>query len=724
MNPQKEIEALCKKLKPVIGDQADMLWHMYLAEDIQNRNKFAQDIEIIAEKYLKEKPLENQQVLLEPPSKNDSKGDFLLGDIIYNKKKHGSLYLKPEDFLKQVGIFAITGEGKTNLAYLLALQLVKAKTPFMVIDWKRSWRNLLSLEKKHPELKNVQVFTIGRDTLPFLWNVFRAPPGTDKDFWVGTISDALERSHLSGPGVAYYFNKIYSKVYRGIPEDFHPNFFDGLREIKNIKVFGREANWKQTAMRIFQSFTLGKVSKVFNARNPVKLEELLDKPVILELDLEMPKPLRMFFSEMILRWIHLYRLSRGETDKLKHVLFLEEVHNLFAHTSFNKDNSSIENLYREIRGFGQGIVSITQHPSLLPIELLGNCHTQIYLGLQHKDDIEMARKSLFLNYDEDPYFNILNVGECIVKIKNRVEPCLVKTPLVPVKKELVTDDWLKAFSLSSQFWEHCWKKDENNFVSLKKDIQDILDRKVAFTKNLKKENTRGNFQGKTGRNTTVSTGKLLRVKSKAGSLLPVNSMKDKRKYPDKLGAQHRLLIDILTHPFTTITQRYKRLKLHSKLGNKCRKDLISEKCVQPRKIITGKGWITLFELTRKGKMVLGDLGYAFKNESEGVVHKFWKHEVSKYYKDLGLDVRVEEYYVNGRPDIIVNKEGKKIAIEIETGKSNYVGNVERALEAGFDEVVCVAVNRFVEDKIGRNLKEKGILDERVRVVCVRGFGML
>jgi len=729
MTPQQQIEALCKKLKPVIGDQADMLWHMYLAEDELNRRKFAQDIEIIAEKFLKEQPLENQQILLEPPLEKDSKGTYLLGDIIYNREKLHQLHLNSEDFLKQVGIFAITGEGKTNLAYHLALQLVKSKTPFIVIDWKRSWRNLLSLENKHPELKNVQVLTIGRDTLPFLWNVFRAPPGTDKEFWVGTIADALERSHLSGPGVAYYFNKIYSKLFKGLPEDFYPNFFDGIRELKNIKVFGREANWKQTAQRIFQSFTLGRASKVFNARNPIKLEELLNKPVILELDLELPKPLRMFFSEMILRWIHLYRLTHGETDKLKHVLFLEEVHNLFAQNSFYKDSKSLENLYREIRGFGQGIVSITQHPSLLPIELLGNCHTQIYLGLQHADDIETARKSLFLSYEEDPYFNILNVGECIVKIKNRIEPCLVKTPLVPVQKELVTDEWLKVFSLGSQFWEHSWKKDENNFVSLQKDILDILDGKTPLTRELKKENTLGktaentpgHFPGNLEGNTSVSTGNILKRKLKEGILLPVNSKKNNRKHPDP---QHRLLIDIFRYPFSNITQRYKRLKLHSKLGNKCRRELIFKNCVLPRKIITGTGWITLFELTRKGKMILGDLGYEFKDESEGVIHKFWKYKVSEYYKDMGLDVRVEEYYVNGRPDIIVNKDGKKIAIEIETGKSNYVGNVERALEAGFDEVVCVAVNRFVEDKICRVLKEKGVVDERVRIVCARGFGGL
>ncbi len=96
----------------------------------------------------------------------------------------------------------------------------------------------------------------------------------------------------------------------------------------------------------------------------------------------------------------------------------------------------------------------------------------------------------------------------------------------------------------------------------------------------------------------------------------------------------------------------------------------------------------------------------------------------KTFSQLQRYVRVEEYYINGRPDIIINKKDKKIAIEIETGKSNYVKNIEQALAAGFDEVVCMAVNRFVEDKIARALKKKGIDDNRIRIVGVRGFGAL
>ena len=41
MKTDNEIEELCKKLKPVIGDDADKLWYMYLAEDNNGRKKLS-----------------------------------------------------------------------------------------------------------------------------------------------------------------------------------------------------------------------------------------------------------------------------------------------------------------------------------------------------------------------------------------------------------------------------------------------------------------------------------------------------------------------------------------------------------------------------------------------------------------------------------------------------------------------------------------------------------
>ncbi|MCX6909143.1 MAG: hypothetical protein NTY01_14025, partial [Verrucomicrobia bacterium] len=141
--------------------------------------------------------------------------------------------------------------------------------------------------------------------------------------------------------------------------------------------------------------------------------------------------LRVFLSDILLRWIHLYRLGQGESAELRHVTFLEEVHNLFPRSMVERHTTnSLENVFREIRGFGEGLVSITQHPSLIPIYILGNCNTQIHLGLQHEEDIIAAKRALFLDFGDEVFLDRLRVGEGIVKIKGRTEPCLVRFPLV------------------------------------------------------------------------------------------------------------------------------------------------------------------------------------------------------------------------------------------------------------------------------------------------------
>ena len=228
----------------------------------------------------------------------------------------------------------------------------------------------------------------------------------------------------------------------------YPNFFDAAEELNRKKYVGRRMLWRDSCSRILKTFTFSPAKGAFNSRHPIKLEQLLEKPVIIELDQELPKTLRVFFSEIILRWIHLYRLGQGETDSLRHVLVLEEAHNLFP-VSFHEKftTNSLENLFREIRGFGEGLVYITQHPSTLPVYTLGNSSTLMVLGLQHSLDIKTARQALFLDDGDKVYLDRLGVGEGIVKIKGRVPPCHVKFPHVLVRKGAMTEgeDWLDKY---------------------------------------------------------------------------------------------------------------------------------------------------------------------------------------------------------------------------------------------------------------------------------------
>jgi len=664
-----EIEALCKSLKPILGEQAEAIWIAYLAEDEKGKREFEQLVPLLAAKLLN-KNLADEKVLLLPPSFENASGEFPIGQIVYNDKEFYPLALRAEDFIKQIGIFSITGAGKTNLGLLLALQLLHRGTPFLIVDWKRQWRSILSVHsEQYPELKDILIFTIGREASAFHWNPFRGPPGVHYKTWVSVITEVLEKSHLGGPGVADFFLKIYDRIFQehGFAdgkESMWPNFFDGIRALDTEKVIARELLWKQSAGRILRSFTYGPQASCFNARHPIKFEELLDKPVILELDQELPKWLRLFLTELILRFIHLQRLSQGETIKLRHVLFLEEVHNLFPKTwTFQKDTatSSLENVYREIRAFGQGLVSITQHTSLLPIFILGNCHTQITLALQHGDDIDASKKSLFLRRGEEVYLDKLRVGEGIVKIKGRVSPCLVRFPLVPTRIGEITDDVVRKHM--------------------------------------------GGYFADSSRNSS---------KSQVVTAIPEP---DIRLSEDG----NKLLDSISKNALVGVVERYRTLDMNARRGHAAKDEIVSGEFVRPQAIPTPQGRVLLLELTEKGRAYLGRRGHKAVPDNESLEHKYWKARIADYYRKKGCQVEVEKQ-VNGKPDLIVKNGGETVAVEIETGKSDPISNIVKNLKHGFPLIITVATSERVEQSILAKLKAAAMAhDKRIRVVSVGAF---
>ncbi len=385
--------------------------------------------------------LKEQQIQLPPGGFVSSNGEFEIGNSLFNGEIIGSVRISRRDLTRHFAILATTGSGKTNLGFNLCLQFLKTKTAFMVIDWKRSYRALKG-SNNSPALT---VFTIGRTVRPFRWNPLRPPPQTDPRTWIVIVSEALEKSHVSGQGVADILIENYSQLMSDRESsEGYLTFFDLRDQVERKRYKGRRQLWQDSCIRILRSFTYGPASEAFNSRDPIKIEDLLRIPVILELDQEMPKALRTFLSEIILRWIHLYRLGQGETDKLRHVLILEEVHNLFSRSSMDlQATGSLEYVFREIRSFGQSLVVMTQHPSLLPVYILGNTHILAFLSLTHEADIISARQSLFLKRSEEVYLDRLRVGEGIIKVKGRVPPTHVRFPKTDLSPGSISDEVIR-----------------------------------------------------------------------------------------------------------------------------------------------------------------------------------------------------------------------------------------------------------------------------------------
>ena len=77
---------------------------------------------------------------------------------------------------------------------------------------------------------------------------------------------------------------------------------------------------------------------------------------------------------------------------------------------------------------------------------------------------------------------------------------------------------------------------------------------------------------------------------------------------------------------------------------------------------------------------------------------------------LDYKIKIEEAVIGcqigGFTDLVAEKEKEQIAIEIETGKSNYLKNVEKNLEYGFKKIYVIATNDKAYRKIRDSIKDK------------------
>ena len=88
-----------------------------------------------------------------------------------------------------------------------------------------------------------------------------------------------------------------------------------------------------------------------------------------------------------------------------------------------------------------------------------------------------------------------------------------------------------------------------------------------------------------------------------------------------------------------------------------------------------------------------------------IEHRYWRKRIAEHYRAQGYQVLEETPIGGGKTvDIVARKDGKTIAIEIETGKSDALGNIRKCLKAGLGEVVSAATRAEV----------KRALEERVR----------
>ncbi len=526
------------------------MYHAFLAEDADGKREIEQALQIL---FARAFPLqEDHGSPLTPPPAEKAAGEYPIGTVTYADRPLYSFGLREDDWIKHILIVGASGSGKTNLSLYLLKSLLGRSKPFLVLDWKRNYRDLVM----EAYGRDIKVFTPGRDVAPFRFNPLIPPPGTPAESWLRKLIEVIAHATFVGEGVMFLLQKALDETYRafglydGIPQRY-PTLKDVLRVIQEMPAKGREAGWMSSTLRALGALTFGETGNVFSATRPTDLAQLLREPVVLELD-ALTNTDKIFLVESLLLWIHHYRLSTpgGVREQFDHAIFLEEAHHVIGKSKSDLvgGEAITDVIIREIRELGEAVIIIDQCPSLLSLPARANTWCTVALNLKDAKDVNSAGSAMLLDSDHKKIIGRLDVGEAVIKLQGRwPQAFTIKIPHLAITKGSATDplirDLMRPHSTDSQ---------------AESEQDDTPE--------------------------------------------PIPPVETQRKITDE---ETILLQDILEFPYAGVVERYKRLKMSRRKGTQIKTSLLEQGLVTPHEIPTRSGKTTILEPTKKARVALG-----------------------------------------------------------------------------------------------------------------------
>ena len=443
-----------KRLEPILGKEtASRLRRAYLLGDETVRERIFELLDAVKAAIVAKHG--EDSLFIRPPSRSISAGgELALGDVVYGTKNMYPLRIKKSDMLTHMGIFGSSGYGKTNISYSLIKQLSDNSIPVIIFDFsKKNYRDLVSTG-----LKNIDIFTVGKNVSPLKFNPLNPPEGILLSQWMKEFSSIFDHAYWLLGGGRHVILKALDAVFKSNETPRLSDVKEWLEKYGSTNMPARERNWLATAERPLESLCFKELGQVFDCSEGMLPSEFFQpgKITILELD-SLDNSDKSFFIEIILQWIRDWLLASGAREILKGVIVLEEAHHVLNREKSKKlgSESVMDLIFREIRELGMGVVYIDQHPSLVSYPALGNTSTHIYMNLgldtQHSSDVQDASSMLGLDYQEQGmHIRKLPIGHGFMLARNSAfpNPFTVSFTEFPIRKGSVTDSMVSSLMKS------------------------------------------------------------------------------------------------------------------------------------------------------------------------------------------------------------------------------------------------------------------------------------
>jgi hypothetical protein len=102
----------------------------------------------------------------------------------------------------------------------------------------------------------------------------------------------------------------------------------------------------------------------------------------------------------------------------------------------------------------------------------------------------------------------------------------------------------------------------------------------------------------------------------------------------------------------------------------------------------------LCELTDHGRAIAESQGIdPGPPPRAGLEHRYWVSRIAENFERQGYEVAIEHHIPgDGHVDLAASRASERLAIEVETGKSEIPANLKKLRGAGFDRIILVATS--------------------------------
>jgi ABC-type multidrug transport system fused ATPase/permease subunit len=351
-----------------------------------------------------------------------------------------------------------SGSGKTTTTFNLLTQLWGThQIPFIVFDPKVTpeYRYL----KRLPEFKDdLLIFTPGQEFLaPFRFNPFEVMSGVPLQEHVSRIFDCFMGAlPLEDPLPSFlqeaidlnYKQQKWDQMFdRGgkLNEKGEPLGFPTMQDLYDKTLSLAQNNYGKDKevgdrikgalrARLYRLTAQSGIGAMLQASRPLSLDQLMTKPIIFELgglNQEEQSLFSLFILSFIFEYVRVERVGKfqpkqrpdGSIERatdldLRHVILVEEAHNMLGQPSGEGSNTSqgkvvdkFAQIMREMRSAGEGVIVVDQSPAALATSIVDATNLKLMHRLPSPSDREYLGKSMCLTEGESQLSGIFSPGE-------------------------------------------------------------------------------------------------------------------------------------------------------------------------------------------------------------------------------------------------------------------------------------------------------------------------